>query len=201
MMRFTVWMLAALLALPALAQDEPPGKLIERVSLDLLDTLQQTGAPKGKKEIMALVDEKVLPHFDFKRMTALATGVGWRSATPTQQDLLVVEFRSLLVRTYSTALTKYTNQTLDFQPERKSTDGKKAMVRSLLNQPGAPVLTIDYRMAATPAGWKIYDVSIDGVSLVTTYRESFAEEVRKGGIEGLVKMLTDKNAQLASQDA
>jgi phospholipid transport system substrate-binding protein len=201
MMRFTVWMLAALLALPALAQDEPPGKLIERVSLDLLDTLQKAGAPKGKKEIMALVDEKVLPHFDFKRMTALATGVGWRSATPTQQDLLVVEFRSLLVRTYSTALTKYTNQTLDFQPERKSTDGKKAMVRSLLNQPGAPVLTIDYRMAATPAGWKIYDVSIDGVSLVTTYRDSFAEEVRKGGIEGLVKMLTDKNAQLASQDA
>lgn len=203
MMRLTVWMLAALLALPALAlaQDEPPGKLIERVSLDLLHTLQQAGAPKGKKEIMALVDEKVLPHFDFKRMTALATGVGWRSATPSQQDLLVVEFRSLLVRTYSTALTKYTDQTLEFQPERRSTDGKKAMVRSLLNQPGAPVLTIDYRMATTPAGWKIYDVSIDGVSLVTTYRDSFAEEVRKGGIEGLVKMLTDKNTQLASQDA
>jgi phospholipid transport system substrate-binding protein len=200
MMRMAVWFLSALLALPALAQTEGPGKLVERVSLDMLKTLQTEGAPKGKKEIMALVDQKVLPHFDFARMTALATGIGWRSATPAQQGLLIDQFRTLLVRTYSTALTRYTNQTLTFQPERKSPDGAKALVRSLLNQPGAPTLTIDYKMATTPGGWKIYDVAIDGVSLVTTYRDSFAEEVRTGGIDGLVKMLTDKNAQLATQD-
>jgi phospholipid transport system substrate-binding protein len=133
-------------------------------------------------------------------MTALATGVGWRSATPAQQGLLVEQFRTLLVRTYSTALTRYTNQTLTFQPERLSPDGAKALVRSLLNQPGAPTLTIDYKMATTPGGWKIYDVAIDGVSLVTNYRDSFAEQVRTGGIDGLVKMLTDKNSQLASED-
>jgi phospholipid transport system substrate-binding protein len=200
MMRMAVWFLSALLALPALAQTEGPGKLVERVSLDMLNTLQKEGAPKGKKEIMALVEERVLPNFDFARMTALATGVGWRSATPAQQGLLVDQFRTLLVRTYSTALTRYTNQTLAFQPERLSPDGAKALVRSLLNQPGAPTLTIDYKMATAPGGWKIYDVSIDGVSLVTTYRDSFAEQVRTDGIDGLVKMLTDKNAQLATQD-
>jgi phospholipid transport system substrate-binding protein len=200
MMRMAVWFLSALLALPALAQSEGPGKLVERVSLDMLNTLQKEGAPKGKKEIMVLVDQKVLPHFDFARMTALATGVGWRSATPAQQGLLVEQFRTLLVRTYSTALTRYTNQTLTFQPERLSPDGAKALVRSLLNQPGAPTLTIDYKMATTPGGWKIYDVAIDGVSLVTNYRDSFAEQVRMGGIDGLVKMLTDKNSQLASED-
>ena len=149
---------------------------------------------------MALVEQRVLPNFDFVRMTALATGLGWRSATPAQQGLLVEQFRTLLVRTYSTALTRYTNQTLEFQPERKSEDGSNALVRSLLKQPGAPALTIDYKMATTPGGWKIYDVAIDGVSLVTNYRDSFAEQVRTGGIDGLVKMLTDKNSQLASED-
>lgn len=202
MIRLAALFLAALLAVPAFASaQEAPGALISRVSLDLLDTLQKNGTPKGKREIMALVDEKVLPHFDFARMTMLATGVGWRSASEAQRGQLVEQFRTLLVRTYSTALTKYTNQTLDFLPERTSEDGKKAMVRSLLKQPGAPTLTIDYRLATTAGGWKIYDVAVDGVSLVTTYRDSFAQEVRTGGIDGLVKMLTTKNSQLAAQDA
>ncbi len=200
MIRMVAWILTAVLALPAFAQPEGPGKLVERVSLDTLKTLQAADAPKGKKEVMALVQEKVLPHFDFARMTALATGLGWRSATPAQQGLLIDQFRTLLVRTYSTALTRYTNQTLAFQPERLSPDGAKAVVRSLLKQPGAPDLTIDYKMATTPGGWKIYDVAIEGVSLVTTYRDSFAEEARTRGIDGLVKMLTDKNTQLATQD-
>jgi phospholipid transport system substrate-binding protein len=202
MIRLAALFLAALLAVPAFAMaEEAPGALISRVSLDLLDTLQTSGTPKGKREIMALVDEKVLPHFDFVRMTMLATGVGWRSASEAQRGQLVDQFRTLLVRTYSTALTKYTNQTLDFLPERKSEDGKKAMVRSLLKQPGAPTLTIDYRLATAAGGWKIYDVAVDGVSLITTYRDSFAQEVRTGGIDGLVKMLTTKNNQLAAQDA
>ena len=202
MTRLAALLLTALLAVPALASaEEAPGALISRVSLDLLDTLQKNGTPKGKREIMALVDEKVLPHFDFARMTMLATGVGWRTASEAQRAQLVEQFRTLLVRTYSTALTKYTNQTLDFMPERKSEDGKKALVRSLLKQPGAPTLTIDYRLASTTGGWKIYDVAVDGVSLVTTYRDSFAQEVRAGGIEGLVKMLAAKNSQLAAQDA
>jgi phospholipid transport system substrate-binding protein len=188
------------LALPALAQPEPPGVLIERVSTDVLKTLQDSASKPDRQAVMALVQEKVLPHFDFTRMTALATGLGWRSASAEQQGQLVDQFRTLLVRTYSTALTRYTNQTLEFQPARFSEDQKKSIVRSLLKQPGAPVLTIDYRMALLASGeWKIYDVTVDGVSLVTTYRDSFAEEVRARGIDGLIRMLVAKNGELAAR--
>ena len=190
------------LALPAFAQGEPPGTLIDRVSTEVLRILQDSTEKPDRQAVMALVQEKVLPHFDFMRMTALATGLGWRGASAEQQGLLVEQFRTLLVRTYSTALTRYTNQTLEFQPARFSEDQKKAIVRSLLKQPGAPVLTIDYRMSQLPSGdWKIYDVAVDGVSLVTTYRDSFAEEVRARGIDGLIKMLVAKNGELAAKPA
>jgi phospholipid transport system substrate-binding protein len=196
----TVLCLGLGLALPAAASSEPPGVLIERVSTDVLKTLQDSASKPDRQAVMALVQEKVLPHFDFTRMTALATGLGWRSASAEQQGQLVDQFRTLLVRTYSTALTRYTNQTLEFQPARFSEDQKKSIVRSLLKQPGAPVLTIDYRMALLASGeWKIYDVTVDGVSLVTTYRDSFAEEVRARGIDGLIKMLVAKNGELAAK--
>ena len=197
--RFTALVLAALLALPALAQPEEPGVLVERVSKEVLGVLQQNAGNIDKQQSMALVREKVLPHFDFTRMTALATGLGWRSATPEQQGELVKQFQTLLVRTYSTALTRYTNQSLEFEAARYDESKKKALVRSLLRQPGAPVLTIDYKMAQGTDQWKIYDVTVDGISLVTTYRDSFAEEVRTNGIDGLIKMLVSKNNSLAGQ--
>jgi phospholipid transport system substrate-binding protein len=200
--RLLVTVLCLVIAVPATAATEPPGTLIERVSTEVLDILQKSTEKPDRQAVMALVQEKVLPHFDFTRMTALATGLGWRSASAEQQGQLVEQFRTLLVRTYSTALTRYTNQTLEFQPARFSEDQKKAIVRSLLKQPGAPVLTIDYRMSVLAGGeWKIYDVAVDGVSLVTTYRDSFAEEVRARGIDGLIRMLVAKNGELASKQA
>ena len=193
---------ALAISLPTFAQSEPPGTLIERVSTEVLAILQKSDVKLDRQAVMALVQEKVLPHFDFTRMTALATGLGWRSAQPEQQTELVAQFRTLLVRTYSTALTRYDNQTLEFQPARFSADQSKAVVRSLLKQPGAPVLTIDYRMSKLASGeWKIFDVTVDGVSLVTTYRDSFAEEVRARGIDGLIRMLVAKNGELAAKQA
>jgi phospholipid transport system substrate-binding protein len=191
-------LLATLFALPSSAQTEAPDALVSRVSGEVLQILQGAAAKPGSAEVIALVREKVLPHFDFTRMTALATGVGWRGATPAQQGELVDQFRTLLVRTYSSALSRYQDQTLEFLPPRESSDKNKVIVRSLLKQPGAPSISVDYRMANGPQGWKIYDVVVDGVSLVTTYRDSFGEQVRGNGIDGLIRMLSDKNGELAA---
>lgn len=198
--RFMVWLLASLLAVAALAQTEPPDALVERVSREVLAILQERKGQTGTPEAVALVREKILPHFDFERMTALATGLGWRNATEAQQKTLIEEFRTLLVRTYSAALTRYDDQTFEFKPARLSPDGRKAQVRSLLRQGGAPPITIDYRMATRESGWKIYDLLVDGVSLITTYRDAFAQEVTSGGVDGLIRMLSDKNAELAAKD-
>jgi len=193
--------LAALLCTSALAGTESPDALIERVSTEVLDILQSRKAEAGTGEVHALVQEKILPHFDFTRMTALATGVGWRSATAAQQQELTAQFRDLLVRTYSASLSRYDDQKLEFQPARYSADNRKAIVRSLLQQSGGSPITIDYRMSSADAGWKIYDVVVDGVSLITSYRDAFASEVRQNGIEGLVRMLQDKNAELAAKES
>lgn len=190
-------LLALLFALSAHAQGEAPDVLVSRVSNEVLQILQESSTTPGSAEVIARVKEKILPHFDFPRMTALATGIGWRSASPAQQAQLVEQFRTLLVRTYSSALSKYRDQTLEFLPSRESADKKKVIVRSLLKQPGAQSIAVDYRMAGGSGDWKVYDVVVDGVSLVTTYRDAFAAEVRSNGIEGLIRMLGDKNATLA----
>jgi phospholipid transport system substrate-binding protein len=195
--------LAALACLPlmaaAQAQPEAPDKLVSRVSGEVLDILAQSGSSPGSSEVQALVREKVLPHFDFTRMTSLAAGLSWRKATPAQQTELVEQFRTLLVRTYSSALGKYQGQKLEFDPLRESADKKKAIVRSRLLQSGSQAITVDYRMALGEDGWKIFDVAVDGVSLVTTYRDSFSEEARNNGIDGLIRMLADKNASLRAK--
>jgi phospholipid transport system substrate-binding protein len=134
-------------------------------------------------------------------MAALAAGLSWRKATPEQKTELTDQFRTLLVRTYASALGKFKGQSLEFDPQRKSEDQRKAIVRSRLLQPGAEAITVDYKMVAAGSGWKVYDVSVDGVSLVTTYRDAFAEEARANGVDGLIRMLTDKNAALASDKA
>jgi phospholipid transport system substrate-binding protein len=189
-------------AAPAAAQDAPD-VLVKSVTRDVLTIVRadkEIQAGNTRKTI-ALVEEKVLPHFNFTRMTALAMGPNWRKATPEQQKQLVEQFRTLLVRTYSSAITQYRNQTIDFKPLRMQAADTEAMVRSEVKQPGAEAIGIDYAMEKTPAGWKVYDVSVAGVSLVTTYRDSFASEIRNAGVDGLIKTLADKNRQLETKNS
>ena len=194
-------LMALTLALPATAATEEPDALVKRVSGEVLQILKEHQDNPGGAEVQALVKQKVLGHFDFQRMAALAAGLSWRKATPEQKTELTDQFRTLLVRTYASALGKFKGQSLEFDPQRKSQDQRKAIVRSRLLQPGAEAITVDYKMVAAGSGWKVYDVSVDGVSLVTTYRDAFAEEARANGVDGLIRMLTDKNAALASDKA
>jgi phospholipid transport system substrate-binding protein len=195
--------LAALLLAPAaaLAQDTAPDVLVKGVTQDVLGVIKQDKEIQAgnQKKTIALVEEKVLPHFNFARMTALAMGPNWRKATPEQQQALIEQFRTLLVRTYSTALSSYRNQVIDFKPMRAQATDADVVVRSEVKQPGAESVSIDYSMEKTPGGWKVYDVVVGGVSLVTTYRDTFTNEVRNNGIDGLIKALTDKNRQLETK--
>jgi phospholipid transport system substrate-binding protein len=192
---------AVLFVQTAAAQDTAPDALVRSVTEEVISVIKQDQDIQAgnKRKTIALVEQKVLPHFDFARMTALATGVGWRKATPEQQTILVEQFRTLLVRTYSTALSAYRNQAIDVKPLRGRAGDAEVVVRSEVKQSGAAPMTIDYSMAKAPAGWKVYDVAIGGISLVTTYRETFANEVQSGGIEGLIKSISDKNQQLAAK--
>jgi phospholipid transport system substrate-binding protein len=201
MLRFLLAPLVALaLAGPAAAQDAPDA-LVKSVTQEVIGIVKadkdiQSG---NTKKTIALVEEKVLPHFNFTRMTALAMGPNWRKASVEQQKQLVDQFRTLLVRTYSTALTQYRDQTIDFKPLRMQPNDTDVTVRSEVKQSGAEAIGIDYAMEKTASGWKVYDVSIAGVSLVTTYRDTFASEVRNTGVDGLIKTLADKNRQLETK--
>jgi phospholipid transport system substrate-binding protein len=145
------------------------------------------------KKVYELVEAKVLPHFDFDRMTQLAVGRYWLKATPQQKQTLVREFKNLLVRTYSTALTAFTNQVIEFKPLTMKPDDTDVTVKTEVKQPGGQPIPIDYSMYKTDFGWKVYDVSIDGVSLVINYRASFGSTIRQSGIDGLISMLEAKS--------
>ncbi|OGA22275.1 MAG: hypothetical protein A3I02_04470 [Betaproteobacteria bacterium RIFCSPLOWO2_02_FULL_67_26] len=188
--------LATSVAAPlSLAQDAAPDVLVKTVTSDVLAIIRQdkdiqAGNPS---KVADLVETRILPHFDFARMTQAAVARNWRLATPEQQEALTTEFKTLLVRTYSTALSGYRDQVIEYKPLRAAPDATEVTVRSDVQQSGRERMTIDYDMEKTPAGWKVYDIKIAGVSLVTTYRETFAGKVRDGGIEGLIKSLWDKN--------
>jgi phospholipid transport system substrate-binding protein len=193
--------LTALFAPAAPAEDVAPDVLVKTVTEEVIAIIKQdkdiqTG---NTKKSITLVEEKVLPHFNFTRMTALAMGVNWRKATPEQQQLLVEQFRTLLVRTYSTALSAYRNQVIDFKPLRAPAADADVVVRSEVKQSGTEPVSIDYSLEKTSGGWKVYDVTVGGVSLVTTYRDAFASEVRNAGIEGLIKALAEKNRKLETK--
>jgi len=153
------------------------------------------------KKVVDLVEKKVLPHFEFARMTRLAVGPNWRQATPAQQKALISEFRALLVQTYAATLSAYRNQILDYRPLRMQPNDTEVVVKSLIQQSGGKPVTVDYKMEKSPDGWKVYDVVVADLSLVQNYRGSFETEVRKGGIDGLIKALADKNRQLAAGQA
>lgn len=184
----------ALASVQAQAQ-EAPDALVKRVSEDVLQTIRsdkdlQAGNQAKVKE---LIESRLAPNFDFTRMTALAMGRHWRSATPEQQKRLTDEFRSLLVRTYSGALSNYRDNTMDYTPLRMNAGDTEATVRTAVRRPGQAPVQIDYSMAKEPDGWKAYDVIVAGVSLVTNYRDEFNDAVKSSGIDGLIKMLADKN--------
>lgn len=174
--------------------DMAPDVLIRTVSADVLSSIKNDPSIKSGdiKKITALVDTKVLPNVDFERMTASAVGRYWRQATPDQQKRLQEEFKLLLVRTYSGALSQVGDQTISMKPLRMNPDDKEVIVRSEVKGKGDPV-QLDYRMEKAPNGWKIYDVNVMGVWLVETYRSSFAQEIGTNGIDGLISKLAERN--------
>ncbi|MCW5592039.1 MAG: ABC transporter substrate-binding protein [Burkholderiales bacterium] len=179
----------------AFAQELAPDALARKSIDEVLAVIRsdkelQNGNPK---KLHALVEEKILPHFDFNRMTRLAVGRNWAQASDAQKEALTREFQTLLVRTYSTSISQYRNQTIDVKPAKVAPGDKDTVVKTVVNQPGGQPIPIDYAMERTDKGWKVYDVMVDGVSLVTTYRGSFNEQVQKGGVDGLVKTLADRN--------
>jgi phospholipid transport system substrate-binding protein len=184
----------AVLAVPVFAQ-EAPDVMVKRVASDVLQAVRND--PKiqagDQQRIREVIETKLLPNFDFERMTALAMGRNWQKATPEQQKQLVDQFRTLLVRTYSGALSQYRDQTMDFKPLRSDPNATEVTVRTEIIRQGQASVQIDYGMAKTPAGWKAYDIIVGGVSLVTNYRDEFNEQIKSGGVDGLIKALTDKN--------
>jgi phospholipid transport system substrate-binding protein len=184
----------AFAAAPALAQ-EAPDALVKRVSQEVLqiiksDPLVQAG---NEARIREVIETKLLPNFNFQRMTSLAMGRNWRAANPDQQKRLVEEFRTLLVRTYSGALNQYRNETIDYKPLRMAATDADVTVRTAVMKPGGNPVQIDYSMEKLPDGWKAYDVIVGGVSLVTNYRDEFNEQIKAGGVDGLIKTLADRN--------
>lgn len=182
---------------------EVPDALVKRVSDEVLEIVRADKDIRNgdMQKIVALVDAKVLPHFNFQRMTSLAVGRDWRSATPAQKSRLAEEFKMLLVRTYSNALTGYSNQRIVFKPFRMKDGESEVLVRSEVVQPGAQPVQIDYWLELADGKWKVYDVVVAGISLVTNYREQFAREVRDGGIDGLIASLATKNKSLEAAAA
>jgi phospholipid transport system substrate-binding protein len=198
-----ILVLLAFLAPSAASAQEAPDALVKRVTDEVLAIIKadkdlQSG---NSRKIAELAEAKVLPHFDFMRMTRLAVGRSWQQASDAQKEQLVREFRTMLVRTYSTSLTAYRNQKIEVKPLKMAAADKEVTVRTAVIQQGGPPIPIDYAMEKTESGWKVFDVVIDGASLVTTYRSTFNEQVQKGGIDGLVKTLADRNKSPEPQAA
>jgi phospholipid transport system substrate-binding protein len=183
-------------ALGARAEMTEPDVLIKTTAQEVLTIVKQDKDIRAgnQKKILALVDAKVLPNFDFERMTRLAVGKGWRTATPEQKKTLVTEFRNLLVRTYTNAFMTYKDQTIEVKPIKMPAGADEVTIKTLIVKPGAQPIAVDYEMEKTADGWKAFDLSVEGASLVTTYRSTFSDQVQQSGIDGLIKMLTDKNA-------
>ena len=191
-----------LVASPARAQEIAPDVLAKKVTDEVIGVLRadkdiQAG---NTKKVLDLVESKILPHFNFARMTRLAVGAPWRQATPAQQQSLVQEFRTLLVNTYTSAFTQYRDQVIEYRPFKMAPGDTEVVVRSLIKQKtGADPIDINYSMEKVDGAWKVYDVVIAGVSLVQNYRSSFASEIQKSGVDGLIATLAAKNKTLAQQ--
>jgi phospholipid transport system substrate-binding protein len=203
---YTRFFLALCLSLglsSAWAADEAPDAFVKRITTETLDAVRTDRSIKAGdiNKIMQLVDTKLMQHVNFKRMTALATGPGWRKATPEQQDRLQEEFKLLLIRTYSGALTQISDQTIEVKPLRGASDEKNLVVQTEVKGKGDP-LQLDYRLEKTPgegAGWKIFDLNVMGIWLVENYRAQFSKEINAGGMDGLIKSLSERNKSNAKK--
>lgn len=195
MNRLLVALCFMLVSAVAQAQEIAADALVKGITEEVLTTLRQGREQGGTRRVADLVESKVLPHFDFVRMTQLALAVNWRRASPDQQKALTQEFKTLLVRTYSTALSSYRDQSVEFKPLRARPEESEVTVRTEIKQKAGQPIPIDYEMEKTPAGWKVFDVKVAGVSLITTYKDDFASQIRESGVDGLIKTLANKNRQ------
>ena len=170
-------------------------ELVKQTAEDVLATIKndkdiQAG---NQQKIFALAEEKILPNFDFERVCRMVLGKNWKAATPDQQAVFQKEFRSLLLRTYATALGKYRNQVIEYKPLRAEPDAKNVSVKTQILQPGGQPIAVDYSLVKVDGGWKVYDIVIESVSLVTNYRSQFSNEIRTNGLDSLNKKLAEKN--------
>ncbi len=187
----------------SLAADEAPDAFIKRVAVETLDAVKADKSLKGGDvgKIMQLVDTKLVQHINFRRMTALATGPHWRKATPEQQKRLQDEFKLLLVRTYSGALSQVSDQTIELKPMRGEIDEKNLIIRTEVKGRGDPI-QLDYRLEKTPgegAGWMIYDLNVMGIWLIENYKSQFTKEINTGGIDGLISSLAERNKSIGKK--
>jgi len=184
-----------LLPLAASAQDTAPDVLVKSVTLEVVELIVKDKEIKAgsRAKLIEVIEARVLPHFNFGAMTALAMGQNWAKASPEQKKRLIAEFKTLLVRTYASALSAYSEQKFEFRPLRAKPTDTDVTVNVRVLQPGAQAVTIDYSMEKTANGWKVYDVMVGGVSLVANYRTEFANTVRASGIDGLIRELEKKN--------
>jgi phospholipid transport system substrate-binding protein len=182
---------------PVMAAEVAPDTLVKSTVGEVLSVIKQN---KDTRALRELVEQKVLPHFDFTTMTRLAAGRFWREATPRQRLALEDGFRSLLVSTYTSALSQAETGVVDVKPLRPQSGRSDVTVKTLVKRPGSDPLPIDYRLENTPAGWQVYDVLIDNLSLITNYRDSFASEINRSGIDGLINALDKKNLALRKVD-
>jgi phospholipid transport system substrate-binding protein len=190
-------LLWALMTPLAFAQEPAPDALIKALAAEVTEAIRQDPAIQAgdARKIAELVEAKIVPHFDFRRATQTAVGASWRRATPAQQERLIQEFKTLVLRTYSGALSNYRDQVIEFRPLRARPDDTEVTVYSRVKQSGAEPIVIEYDMARTESGWKVFDIRVAGISLVATYRTQFADEVRNRGIDGLIELLASKNRQ------
>jgi phospholipid transport system substrate-binding protein len=176
--------------------DMAPDALVKQTADDVLAIVKndkdiQAG---NQQKLFAVVEEKILPNFDFDRVCRMVLGKNWKSASPEQQALFQKEFRSLLLRTYATALGKYRDQVIEYRPMQTDASEKNVTVKTQIIQKGGQPIAVDYSLVKGPAGWKVYDITIESVSLVTNYRSQFSSEIRQNGLDSLNKKLADKNA-------
>ncbi|NDU91360.1 MAG: ABC transporter substrate-binding protein [Ferrovum sp.] len=183
-----------LIGLNAFGVDTTPDEVIRKTAEDVIASIKADKAIQSgdRSKAYALIDQKVLPHFDFNRMTRLAVGRNWNQASADQQKQLMDGFKDLLVRTYASSLSQYKNQVVQIKGTENQTGGTEAVVHSVIVPSGGQTIPIDYSMEKTGDGWKVYDIRVDGVSLVTNYRSEFSDIVRRNGVDGLIKALDDK---------
>jgi len=198
-MRTLALVAGILVASLAHAQFEAPDVLVKNVTTEVVELIARDKQIRAgdRARLVELIEAKVLPHFNFQSMTVLAMGQSWNKADAAQRKVLIEEFKTLLVRTYASALAAYSEQRLDYRPLRARPTDTDVTVQVRVIQPGAQPVPIDYSMERTGSGWKVYDVMVGGVSLVANYRTEFNGTVRSSGVDGLIKTLQAKNRSLA----